>query len=40
MLATARLLLRDYVESDWEALREIDGDADVERFRGGELVEE
>jgi [ribosomal protein S5]-alanine N-acetyltransferase len=40
MLTTERLLLGEYEESDWEAVREIDSNPEVQRFRGGELVSE
>jgi ribosomal-protein-alanine N-acetyltransferase len=40
VVLTERLLLRDYEESDWEAIREIDSDPEVQRYRGGELVSE
>jgi RimJ/RimL family protein N-acetyltransferase len=40
VLTTERLLLREYEERDGEAVREIDTDPEVQRFRGGELVSE
>jgi RimJ/RimL family protein N-acetyltransferase len=39
-LETERLLLRGYRESDWEAVRAIDADPEVQRYRGGEIATE
>lgn len=39
-LETARLVLREYEASDYADLREIDGDPEVQRYRGGFVVTE
>jgi ribosomal-protein-alanine N-acetyltransferase len=39
-LETTRLFLREYEASDYDDLRKIDGDAEVQRYRGGHIVTE
>jgi [ribosomal protein S5]-alanine N-acetyltransferase len=39
-LETARLLLREYEAGDYDDLREIDGDPEVQRYRGGHTITE
>ena len=39
-LETARLFLREYEMGDYEDLREIDGDPEVQHYRGGHVVTE
>jgi RimJ/RimL family protein N-acetyltransferase len=38
MMTTERLFLREHVEEDWRAMREMDADPEVQRYRGGTMV--
>jgi [ribosomal protein S5]-alanine N-acetyltransferase len=40
MLQTSRLILREYMPSDFDVLRTIHGDADVQQMRGGRVLTE
>jgi [ribosomal protein S5]-alanine N-acetyltransferase len=40
MMTTERLFLREHVEEDWRAMREMDTDPEVQRYRGGIIVSE
>src|SRR5688572_6450883 len=40
MLQTSRLILREYMPSDFDALRLIHGDAEVQQMRGGSILTE
>jgi len=37
-LSTARLLLREFADDDFAALRAIDGDPEVQRYRGAQAI--